>query len=108
MYEVNICNFRNNACYYNEYDVMCDRSNILGNPFVMHNESERDKVCDLYIDYFNKRVKNDQNFRNKLDYMIKLLKKHKKLNLWCWCAPKRCHTETIRKYLLDNVEVESD
>ena len=31
-----------------ECDVRVDRSHILGNPFKMEHESQRDKVCDQY------------------------------------------------------------
>jgi hypothetical protein len=31
-----------------------------------------------------------------------------KLDLLCWCRPKRCHTETIREYLKYRVKMERD
>ena len=30
----------------------------LGNKFYMHNESERDLVCDKYQEWFDKQIKN--------------------------------------------------
>lgn len=41
-------------------DVRVDRKSVLGNPYKMENESQRDKVCDLYETYFNALVKNDK------------------------------------------------
>lgn len=95
-------------------DVRVDRKSILGNPYKMKNESQRDKVCDMYEVYFNALVNNNQvwmndhnitqafrdNFIRELGRISLILEQHGQLNLWCWCCPKRCHSETIKKYLL--------
>ena len=80
--------------------IRVDRKSVLGNPFYMHDESERDKVCDEYQTYFDKKVneKTDENFMNELRRIYKLAK-HNKVYLACWCAPKRCHAETIKAFI---------
>lgn len=40
----------------NPWDIRVDRVSILGNPFKMKNESERDDVCDSYKQYLYKRL----------------------------------------------------
>lgn len=80
--------------------IRVDRSSVLGNPFYMSNESMRDEVCDKYQQYFDKKVteKTDDEFMNELRRIYKLAK-HSKVYLACWCAPKRCHAETIKAFI---------
>lgn len=98
-----------------EFDVAVDRTSVLGNPFRMRNTSdaERDIVCGKYEIYFNAIVNNDvktyhdfgvfdaqrEAFMNELRRLYRIYRKYGKLNLFCWCAPKRCHAETIKKFL---------
>ncbi len=92
------------------YDIKVDRSSILGNPFYMKNESQRDDVCNKYQIYFNKQfnycIENDVQFSKlfiqELQRLVKIYKLYNKLRLFCWCTPKRCHAETIKNYILDN------
>ena len=51
MTNIAIKNLRNEKPQY-EWQVKVDRSSVLGNPFYMGNESQRDKVCDKYEAYF--------------------------------------------------------
>ena len=80
--------------------VRIDRQTPVGNPFYMHNEAERDTVCDQYKEYFNRKIteKTDTMF---LDYLrtIYKLALQKPVALACWCAPKRCHGETIKAFI---------
>ena len=83
-----------------EWQVKVDRSSVLGNPFYMADESQRDKVCDKYEAYFKENIQNTESaFYKEIERLYKILKKHGKLELFCWCAPKRCHAETIKNYL---------
>ena len=73
---------------------------ILGNPYFMKNEGLRDEVCKKYELYFyNQIAKNNQAFLNELRNLYKIHRKYGKLRLFCWCAPKRCHAETIKAFL---------
>ena len=81
------------------WDFRVDRQTPLGNPFKMIIEKDRDAVCNLYIDHFN----NDWMSEAAKEYLKTLVEAYKtygKLNLFCWCYPKRCHAETIRNYIL--------
>lgn len=66
-----------------------DRGTDWGNPFVMLNttENERQRVCDLFEQYAIWRLTVDPNW----------LKPLRGKHLACWCAPKRCHAETLRR-----------
>ena len=43
-------------------DVRVDRKSILGNPYKMRTESDRDLVCDQYQTYFNNIVENNREW----------------------------------------------
>jgi len=61
------------------------RPSVWGNPFATKEESDRDSVCDAFEAYAQKR-----NTDEPL-WLAPLKGKH----LECWCAPKRCHAETL-------------
>ena len=75
-----------------------DRTSPIGNPFFMHDESERNLVCDKYEKYFKQVILDNQK---ALDYLQKILNAALigDVVLACWCVPKRCHGETILKWL---------
>ena len=64
-----------------------DRGTDWGNPFVMHQrtQEERGRVCDLYEQYAIWRLTVEP------DWLTPLRGQH----LACWCAPLRCHAETL-------------
>lgn len=82
-----------------EYDVRVDRASIVGNPYFMKDESMRDEVCDKYEKYFMHNIVNNKDFREFVLNLVSIYEKYGKLNLYCWCAPKRCHAETIKNYI---------
>lgn len=99
---IEILNLRTHQCIHKyAYHVKIDRSNPLGNPFYMANESQRDKVCNQYQEWFNNTVLISKQVSSytELLRLLDLYKKHGKLKLFCWCAPKRCHGETIKQWL---------
>ena len=69
------------------HTVKVDRSSDYGNPFVMNGatDAERDRVCDLFEQYAAWRLSVEPEW----------LKPLRGKNLACWCAPKRCHGETL-------------
>lgn len=88
------------------YDFRVDRASPVGNPFVMKgglkDESTRDSVCDKYEEYFKIRVQEEKS--DFLEYLAKMeqaVEEYGRLRLFCWCTPKRCHSETIKKWLLE-------
>ena len=82
------------------WQVRIDRASILGNPYHMSDESQRDKVCEQYEEYFIENMKYpDTAFHNEVERLYKVFREYGKLELFCWCAPKRCHAETIKAYL---------
>lgn len=72
-------------------DFRIDRKTQWGNPFTLDKYS-RDESIRLYEDYFKK------------DLIGKISQLATANRLGCWCAPKRCHGEIIRKYLIEYLE----
>ena len=69
-----------------------DRSTEMGNAFNMRADKDRDWACDRYEEYFNKRIETDPAFKREVLSL-------KGKTLFCWCAPKRCHADTIASWL---------
>jgi len=75
----------------------------LGNPFWMgFDESRRDEVCDAYDEFLHSEK--GAEHRRIIDRIITRYKEGKSIALYCHCAPKRCHCDTIREYVLTNVD----
>lgn len=86
------------------YDVRVDRASILGSPFVLKNEKDRDKICDKYDVYFQKQIIDNKEFLSALKEILYIYTQYKKVRLFCWCVPKRCHAETIKKWLQTKIK----
>jgi len=103
MEEIKIINLKKEKPVF-EYDIRVDRTSgsPLGNPFYMKDEIERDVVCDKYIMWFDGLVlkKCNRLLVDELQRILKIYKQYGKLRLFCWCAPKRCHAETIRDWFI--------
>jgi len=86
-----------NASIKHKYQVRVDRQSPLGNKFYMSDDSQRDTVCDKYEEWLNDMIalKNGKVI-NELNRLYMIYKRHGKLELFCWCAPKRCHAESIK------------
>ena len=106
---IRIVNLRNYKLNEGEVLIKIDRSSVLGNPFFMSDESKRNEVCDKYETYFDTIVCNYMNsaheltmkenaFVVELSEILRTAKEHD-IALACWCFPKRCHGETIKKFI---------
>ena len=98
MNKIEVCNLRFERCV-NPYDVRVDRASILGNPFFMNSESERDYVCDKYEEYFDNKFNTDNAFKNEVLRLVSIYERYGQLRLYCWCYPKRCHSMYIKKVI---------
>ena len=84
------------------YDPRClyaGRGSPLGNPFEMKSKEDRDRVCDEYEAWFKDNLDKNEELMFGLGYALNKARGGV-LYLRCFCAPKRCHTETIKKHLL--------
>ena len=98
---IEIMNLRKDKPMY-LYDVkVCRGSSPLGNPFPLYEEADRDKVCNAYERWFVGQMASNMTVRKEANRLLELYRKHGALRLFCWCAPKRCHAQTIRAWILD-------
>lgn len=122
-YEVHIMNMEREQPQDFNTDFKMDESNVLSNPFNMSKEEKRDHVCKMYKKAFVKLIYHVLGYpvmyethtvckaklwKEELDKLLKALKQYKKIRLYCWCAPKRCHTETIAHYLIKRINKEGE
>lgn len=86
------------------WDFRVDRLTPLGNPFQITAERDRYCCCKEYNLWFNRQLLLEtKGVLKGLRLLEVALKKYGKLRLFCWCAPKQCHAETIKKYLLERI-----
>ena len=95
---VRVVNLQDYELKDNEVLIKVDRSTPVGNPFYMRNEGMRDEVCGKYEAYFYKKVKEAGAFRDYVAHIYRTALKND-VALGCWCAPKRCHADTIAAFI---------
>ena len=66
----------------------------------MTSEADRDAVCEDYHRYFHKQLADFKNypFHNEIEAILTAADQGD-IQLSCFCAPKRCHCETIKDYV---------
>jgi hypothetical protein len=86
-----------------------DRATVLGNPFVMSSTMSRDAVCDAYITHLNSEYRHTGSaIHGEINRLVTRYSNGEQLMLGCWCAPERCHAETIRDLILSLAEPDCD
>jgi hypothetical protein len=73
----------------NNLYVRCDRFSDFGNPFEMDKDGDRDEVCDNYANHY-------LPFKPSIHKQLNSLKGKA---LGCWCAPLRCHCDTLKNII---------
>ena len=87
---VEIVNIKNCNDWGKPGDVLINRTTKWGNPFIMHNEVQRDMVCDQYELWLNKKLLHKELNLDDLSTAKRL---------GCHCKPKRCHGDYLKKLL---------
>jgi len=103
---ITIGNLRNRERSAGAVPIRVDRTSgsPLGNPFHMQSESQRDEVCNRYADWFHGEIrKGNEKVLDELQRILNLVKQGKDVELLCWCAPRKCHAETVRAWLTNNL-----
>lgn len=88
----------------NEYtEVIIDRNNpILGNPFKMLDDSQAERIR-VVMDYRNYLISQFDQRSSVFKECVKMaerLESGNKIGLYCWCAPKACHGDVLKKAIL--------
>ena len=86
--------------------VLIDRRTEAGNPFILYDEhdtDERNVVCDQYEEWLKEWYEKGREvslrirgrvYSNKTAYTFIITHLRGK-DVKCWCAPKRCHGDTV-------------
>jgi hypothetical protein len=64
----------------------CGRGRVAGNPFIIGRDGDRDAVCDKYAQWAPRQ----RWWNGFIDWLVK-----NPIDLWCYCAPARCHCDFI-------------
>jgi len=81
------------------FDVRVDRASVLGSPYKLHWERDRDEVIDKYNIYFTEQVETNVEFAKELNRLLTIHSRYGKLRLFCHCKPKKCHADIIKEWL---------
>ena len=88
------------------WHIKCDRSSPLGNPYALNRTCSRDQSCNKYFDRFVDIINGDwpdkaeaQAVLDELDRILEIYHLFGEIELYCWCAPLRCHASTIQGWL---------
>lgn len=84
------------------WQVRIDRGfSILANPYKMKtkSETERQLVVARYRRWFQQNCARKDKFLEEVYRLYEIHKKYGKLELFCWCTPKRCHGDVIKNYI---------
>lgn len=91
--EINVRNKK--TCNEGEY---IGRPSPLGNMYVVR---PREVAIKKYADWLQDAIHSNEDVINELDRLFSILIKEQKLTLLCWCSPKPCHGDIIKKSLLN-------
>lgn len=100
---LNLGRINNNLDGY--VNIPIDRTTILGN-YITKVEDDRNTACDNFQQYFDIEIENtDGELFLEIDRIIYLILSGKRVNLQCWCTPKRCHGLTYINYIKKQVSM---
>lgn len=69
---------------------------VLGNPYWMNDESKREEVCDKFQLYLLSKMFSSNAVSKRIHELVTIAKTQD-IELACFCAPKRCHAESIKQ-----------
>jgi len=76
------------------------KASPLANPFRMRSEADRDEVCNRYEDWLQDQLAaENEAVCNEIDRLTALAHQQGGLTLGCFCAPKRCHGDSIKRVI---------
>ena len=75
-----------------------NKGSVLGNPFKMKHEGDRDRVVHQYHQWLEQHFQQDPNglVCQEVHRIANQVKRGRNVNLVCWCAPKRCHGDIVK------------
>ena len=99
---VNIENFHENEVDGEVINIM--RPSILGNPFRMNSEDEREIVVRKFYHYLREQFKKKEEVYQELMNIVEKLNAGKDVYLVCSCSPMLCHGDVIANAVMGIIE----
>lgn len=94
--------------YHGDKGEYIGRGSPLGNPFLVVNKEDREDVYNKY-EIWLEQNENNIEIKNELIRLAQIYRDNgNELTLVCFCAPKRCHGETIKKYVQKYIDYLND
>lgn len=77
------------------------RPEVLGNPFVIGKDGDRNEVIAKYKVWLRDKYKSTTEYRVRIsiDRLVLLELEGKSITLVCWCAPAKCHGDVIKEFV---------
>ena len=72
------------------------KGSVLGNKFVVGKDGNRNEVVEKYRKWLWVEFKKKSKVYEELVRIGRKVKNGEKVDLVCWCAPKRCHGDVVR------------
>ena len=96
---IRVVNLKNYTLNEGEVLMRVDRATPLGNPYPMKHEGQRGEVIAKYARWIRHEM--NSPFSKTSDYLkeIKKIADEKDVALGCWCYPKLCHANVIKRVL---------
>lgn len=83
------------AAHADEVVVYIARPSILGNPFFMRDESQREEVIYKYREWLRAQFSERTKVRAEVEKLAARVKAGERIALECWCAPCACHGDVL-------------
>jgi hypothetical protein len=85
--------------------VYIGRGSGIGNPYshkkskyISYQTDTREQAVHLFQDYFFQQLRNhNKQIIEKIKHILRMEKKHGEVKLVCFCAPKPCHGDIIKR-----------
>jgi len=89
-------NYLNVSELYSIRNIKLHDFSVFGNPLKMNSEKNRNDVCDKYESIWPNIAK---QFSSYVDALYEKYMEGIDIKLVCFCKPKRCHADTIVRYI---------
>lgn len=77
------------------------QASILANPFIITSEEQREESIKKYTKYiFSKYCLGKGSIYKELNELANLYIINNNINLICWCTPKQCHGDILKKLII--------
>lgn len=94
-----------NKYKYTGPGVFIGRGSVFGNPYPITRKFTRDMACRQYEPYFDEHMQNTESgIYQKMMDLVAQLQAGQDVTLVCFCKPKRCHGDTIKRWLEELAE----